>query len=139
MDFRGSLDIFVERMTHVAVGVIQRDGRILLCQRRKGSRYGLKWEFPGGKIEPDESALDCLRRELREELSIEIQRVERVETHRAYYEDGGLFEVAYCFVSQFRGEPTNNAFEEIRWVTRDELRSLDMLEGNKPFVSKLTR
>ncbi|MBM4162735.1 MAG: (deoxy)nucleoside triphosphate pyrophosphohydrolase [Ignavibacteria bacterium] len=126
-------------MTRVAVALLQKDGKVLLCQRKKGSRYGLKWEFPGGKLEPDESALDCLKRELREELSIEIQRVERVETHHAYYEDGGVFEVEYCFVSQFTGEPTNNTFEEIRWVNWDELRSLDILEGNKQFLSKLTR
>lgn len=126
-------------MTRVAVGVLQKDGKILICQRKKGSRYGLKWEFPGGKLESGETILDCLKRELGEELSIVIHGLERVETQSAFYEDGGMFEVAYCFVSSFTGEPRNSMFEEIRWVTVPELRTLDILEGNKAFVASLTR
>lgn len=124
-------------MTRVAVGVIQKDGKILICQRKKGSRYGLKWEFPGGKLEPGETILACLKRELSEELSVDIHGLERVETQSAFYEDGGLFEVAYCFVSNFTGEIRNNAFEEIRWVTVPELRTLDILEGNRAFLASL--
>ncbi len=116
-------------MTRVAVGLLQKDGKILLCQRKKGSRYGLKWEFPGGKLEEGESTLDCLRRELREELAVEIQDIDGIETHQAQYSDGGSFEVSYCFVSRFSGTPRNSAFEEIRWVTLTELRVMDVLEG----------
>jgi len=126
-------------MTRVAVGVIQKNGKILICQRKQNSRYGLKWEFPGGKLEAGESILGCLRRELREELSIEVERYVRSETQTAFYEDGGTFEVTYCFVRQYSGEPRNNLFEEIRWVSLDELRTLDILEGNKPFVASLIR
>ncbi len=126
-------------MTRVAVGVIQRNGKILICQRKKDARYGLKWEFPGGKREAGESILDCLRRELREELGIDVEEYGRAETQTAYYEDGGTFEVTYCFVRGYAGEPRNNVFEEIRWVSLDELRALDILEGNKPFVGSLTR
>jgi mutator protein MutT len=125
-------------MTRVAVGVLQKDGKILICQRKKGSRYGLKWEFPGGKLEPGETILECLKRELLEELSISVRDIDRVQTQSTFYEDGGMFEVAYCFVSQFTGEARNNAFEEIRWVTIPELRALDNLKGNKAFVASLT-
>jgi mutator protein MutT len=125
-------------MTRVAVGVLQKDGKILVCQRKKGSRYGLKWEFPGGKLEPGETILECLKRELFEELSISVRDIDRVQTQSTFYEDGGMFEVAYCFVSQFTGEARNNAFEEIRWVTIPELRALDNLKGNKAFVASLT-
>jgi mutator protein MutT len=124
-------------MTRVAVGVIHQNGKILICRRKQNSRYGLKWEFPGGKLEAGESILDCLKRELREELSIEVERYDRVETHTAFYEDGGTFEVTYCHARQYLGEPRNNVFEEIRWVSLDELRTLDILEGNKPFVESL--
>jgi 8-oxo-dGTP diphosphatase len=125
-------------MTKVAVGILQKDGKLLVCQRKRGSRYGLKWEFPGGKVEPGEDTLECLQRELDEELSLKIEAIERVQTQRAFYEDGGMFEVDYCFVSNFQGEPTNNVFEQIRWVTVEELRSLDLLEGNKTFITSLT-
>lgn len=125
-------------MTRVAVGIIRRNGTILVCQRKKGGRYELKWEFPGGKVEPGETIVQCLERELREELSIQIHSIERMEFEIAYYNDGGAYEVAYCFVGDFSGEPLNNVFEEIRWVTLDELRRLDILEGNRNFISRLT-
>ncbi len=122
-------------MTHVAVGVIRRNGKVLIGQRKKNGRYGLKWEFPGGKLEPGEDVEQCLRRELREELSIEIESVERIETMDAYYEDGGLFRVAFCFITGIAGTPQNNTFEQIRWIEIDALKSVDMLEGNKPFIA----
>ena len=124
-------------MTEVAVGVLRKNNRILICQRKQGGRYALKWEFPGGKLELGESVEQCLRRELQEELSIDIHSIERIHTEAAYYEDGGMFNVAYCFVSGFDGEPKNNIFEQIRWVTTDELKEMDLLNGNKPFVEKL--
>jgi 8-oxo-dGTP diphosphatase len=137
--FAGVVPYILLPMTQVAVGVIRRNGKILICQRKKGSRYGLKWEFPGGKLEPGESTLDCLKRELREELSIQIEGCSKAETQTAFYEDGGTFEVTYCFVDEYSGEPRNNVFEDVRWVFLDELRALDILEGNKPFVASLTR
>jgi 8-oxo-dGTP diphosphatase len=125
-------------MTHVAVGILHRNSKVLVCQRKKGGRYGLKWEFPGGKVEPGESTIECLQRELREELSIEIHSVERIDFETAEYSDGGTFEVAYCFIGDFSNEPVNNVFEDVRWVTLEELRTLDILEGNKNFVARLT-
>ncbi|MGH2569331.1 MAG: (deoxy)nucleoside triphosphate pyrophosphohydrolase [Bacteroidota bacterium] len=124
-------------MTRVAVAILRRDGKLLICQRKQGARYGLKWEFPGGKVEPKETVIQCLERELREELSIQLTALERLEFQTAEYDDGGRFEVGYCFVSAFEGEPRNNVFQEIRWVSLDELRTLDILEGNKNFVAQL--
>jgi 8-oxo-dGTP diphosphatase len=124
-------------MTEVAVGVIQMNNKILICQRKKGGRYELKWEFPGGKVESGETTEQCLRRELQEELSIEIHSIDRIQTEAAYYEDGGMFNVAYCFISRFQGEPQNNVFEQIRWVPLEELKHMDLLDGNKPFVVQL--
>ncbi|MGA3286143.1 MAG: (deoxy)nucleoside triphosphate pyrophosphohydrolase [Bacteroidota bacterium] len=125
-------------MTEVAVGILRKNGKILICQRKKGGRYELKWEFPGGKLENGETTEQCLRRELREELTIEIHSIERIQTQAAYYEDGGMFNVTYCSLSGFQGEPQNNIFEQIRWVTVDELKQMDMLDGNTPFIAKLT-
>jgi 8-oxo-dGTP diphosphatase len=124
-------------MTRAVVALIHRDRKILVCQRRKHSRYGLRWEFPGGKMEEGESTLDCLKRELREELSIEIDRFDRQVTRTNHFEDGGTFEVTYCFVSSFAGNPQNNVFEGLLWVSLETLRTLDILAGNKPFVDSL--
>jgi 8-oxo-dGTP diphosphatase len=124
-------------MTEVAVGILRKNGKILICQRKKGGRYELKWEFPGGKLENGETTEQCLRRELREELTIEIHSIERIQTEAAYYEDGGMFNVSYCSLSGFEGEPQNNVFEQIRWVTVDELKYMDLLDGNKMFLAHL--
>jgi 8-oxo-dGTP diphosphatase len=124
-------------MTPVAVGILRNNGKILVCQRKRGGRYELKWEFPGGKLESGETPLQCLRRELQEELSITVETVQRMEFQSASYEDGGMFEVAYCFISEFSGDPRNNVFETIRWVNPEELGQLDILEGNRAFVEKL--
>ena len=124
-------------MTQAAVAILQREKRILICQRKKGARYALKWEFPGGKVEEGESFFECAKREVREELSIAFDAFDRSESQINRYDDGGVFEVMYFFVSRFEGAPVNNAFEQIRWVTLDELRSLDILEGNKPLVSRM--
>ena len=124
-------------MTEVAVGILQKDNTYLICQRRRGGRYALQWEFPGGKVEPGESIEQCLRRELQEELSISIHSINHIHTEAAYYEDGGMFNVHYCDVSGFDGEPRNNVFEQILWATLDELKTMDVLEGNKPFIAQL--
>ena len=124
--------------TRVAVAILRRAGTVLVCQRKKGARYELKWEFPGGKLEPNETTVQSLERELREELSIQLLGISRIELQTADYSDGGTFQVAYCSISEFSGEPVNNVFQEIRWVSLEELRGLDILEGNRDFVKRLT-
>lgn len=125
------------RMQEVAVAVIITDKGLLLCQRRKGARYELQWEFPGGKVEPGESAEECLHRELREELSIHAGSVENVRREVSHYDDGASYEVHYFFLSSFSGELQNNVFEAVRWVTADELRTYDILQGNAGIVEML--
>jgi 8-oxo-dGTP diphosphatase len=125
-------------MIRVAVGIITSvPETVLLCQRTKASRYPLKWEFPGGKAEPGETVEDCLRRELREELSIEAS-VGRLFHRGTYtYTDSGVFEVHYLLVPSFTGEPVNHVFESFSWVRIDRLREYDILEGNRDVVHKL--
>ena len=124
-------------MKHVAVGILIQNGRVLICQRKKGSRYGLKWEFPGGKFEDGETAEVCVRRELYEELSITLGPIRKMEVETSEYEDGGLFQVHYCSAVEFKGTLRNNVFEDVRWVAPEELGMLDILEGNRGIVSRL--
>ncbi len=131
-------------MKEVAVGIITKDNRILACQRTEDVAYGLKWEFPGGKIEPGESPRDALRRELKEELDIEAEIGE--EFHRQewdYSNDqngkhaGSAFRVFYFLVPSFRGTILNRAFHQLRWVSPEELSDMDILEGNRETVNLL--
>ena len=59
-------------MKKVSAGIVCRNGKILICQRPKGKSLAGFWEFPGGKLEEGESLQDCLKRELKEELDIEV-------------------------------------------------------------------
>ena len=124
-------------MIKVAVGIITLGSQVLVCQRKRSSHYPLKWEFPGGKFEDGESAEQCLRRELREELSIDVKIGEEFFHQEWLYPDSGSFEVFYHVVPSFLGTIRNNVFEQIRWVHRAELTGIDMLDGNRDVVEKL--
>jgi 8-oxo-dGTP diphosphatase len=125
-------------MKYVAVGIIMKDGHILACQRKRTARYPLKWEFPGGKIEPNETPTEALIRELQEELCIKAGHHEEFFRQEWVYAEGiaepakdGAFTVLYFLVHSFMGEPVNRAFEQIRWVTPSQLLTMDILEGNR--------
>ncbi|MBI4536300.1 MAG: NUDIX domain-containing protein [Ignavibacteriae bacterium] len=133
-------------MKHVAVGIIMKDGQVLACQRKGTARYPLKWEFPGGKLESNESAESALIRELCEELSIEP--IVEKEFHRQEwtYAEGtdmsvndGAFKVFYFLIRSFQGKPVNNAFEQIRWVTPTTMQTMDILEGNRAAIDLLVK
>jgi len=124
-------------MQKVAVGIIIVDGSLLLCQRRKGARYELQWEFPGGKVEENETIEACLRRELYEELSIEAGPITRTETEISHYDDGSSYEVHYCYLDSFTGTLQNNVFEDVQWVSAHELTGRTILQGNAGIVRRL--
>ena len=70
----------MKQLLRVACGVISQDGKFLIVQRGHTSRHALKWEFPGGKIEPGETEEDGIVRELKEELNIETRVLQRMQT-----------------------------------------------------------
>jgi 8-oxo-dGTP diphosphatase len=123
-------------MIEVSVGILHRNGLVLACQRKHTSRYPLKWEFPGGKLEPGETPVDALVRELREELGVTVEPGEKLLTQEWDYGDKA-YRVHYYSVVRFDGEPDNFAFETIMWVTPEELTRMDVLEGNKEIVEEI--
>jgi 8-oxo-dGTP diphosphatase len=113
----------------------------LACQRKAGAKFGLKWEFPGGKLESSETAREALVRELREELGVKVTSSKLFHTQVWTYKDKSgveeTFRVMYFRVLEFSGEPVNRSFETIRWVTYRELKALDILEGNQEAIDLL--
>jgi len=126
-------------MITVTAGIVQDGERVLICQRRAGGRFGLKWEFPGGKIEGEESAEECLRRELREELAIEAEIGSEVYRTEHRYPDGFSVRLRFFRVTRYAGTPANLDFERIEWVERTQLPAHDFLEADRELVERLAR
>jgi mutator protein MutT len=120
----------------VVAAVIERDGRILICQR-KGGRHAGKWEFPGGKIESGETPPEALTRELREELGIEAQIGEEMSQYETRYGKGPVLRLRFYHVTTFAGEPQNLQFEDMVWEERGRLGEYDFLEGDREFLHLL--
>lgn len=118
----------------VVAGLIQRDRTWLICQRRHDGAFPLKWEFPGGKVEPGETYQDSLRRELREELGIEAKI--GPEWYRTCHAYPGTYTVNLIFyhVPAFCGTLQNYAFEQVRWETATRLAEFEFLEGDAELI-----
>jgi 8-oxo-dGTP diphosphatase len=123
----------------VVAAVMMREGKVLIGQRKRGGRHPLKWEFPGGKVEPGEDPRAALARELREELSVEAVIGEQLDSYPVSYGDGFRALLYFYRVTQFQGEPRNLDFEQIVWERPQRLPDYDFLEGDISFVSKVAR
>jgi 8-oxo-dGTP diphosphatase len=110
---------------------------VLVCQRRADQPMGLKWEFPGGKIEPGETAEQALERELQEELGITAEIGPRVAQLRHRYRNGGAIDLQFFAVRRFSGEIANRIFNEIRWSPLHELPSYDFLAADLGLIRDL--
>jgi 8-oxo-dGTP diphosphatase len=121
-------------MTNVVAGILERDGRILICQRRAGQAHPLKWEFPGGKVEAGETAQTALTRELREELGVESEPAIEIARYEFAYPGKNPILLIFLSVPGWMGEIENRIFETMVWEVRERLKDYDFLEGDEPFI-----
>ena len=122
----------------VVAAVLFRVGRVLCVQRAEHEKeyVSLKWEFPGGKVEVGESREETLVREIREELSVDIEVSEFLMTVQHTYPDFHLtMHVFKCVLDQ--GEITLNEHVALKWLSIDELDQLDWAGADIPVVESL--
>ena len=125
------------KLTTVTAAVIRRDGHILICRRRAEQDHAGKWEFPGGKLEPGETAPLSLRRELQEELQIEAQIGREIVSYEYVYPGRKPIRLIFFEVTEYTGSPDYSHFQEARWAAREDLPTFDFLEGDVEFVKQL--
>jgi len=119
--------------------VIEKNGLILIGQRKREGRHPLKWEFPGGKVEPGESPREALRRELDEELAIDATIGREMVRYEFAYPRRKPVLLMFYRVLSYEGLAINRVFEQIRWEKREKLREYDFLDGDVDFIRRYTR
>jgi len=126
-----------DRKTTVAAALLQEQDRLLICQRNLAGVFPGKWEFPGGKMEADETPEGALRRELGEELSIAAEI--GGEIWRTEYQYPGHAPVLLLFfaVRRYVGNIENRVFQQFCWAAPRELPQYDFLEADRLLIEGL--
>jgi mutator protein MutT len=119
----------------VTAAVIERDGRFLVTRRQKGVHLEGFWEFPGGKCDAGESLASCLRRELREELDVDGTIGAEILSTTHHY-PGRSVELHFLACTLY-GDPSPQLGQEMRWIPRGELRSLDFPPADAQLIDLL--
>jgi len=123
-------------MIIVIAGIIESDGKILIARRKKGKKLEGRWEFPGGKIEQNEKAEDCLKREIKEELNIEIDVFDKIAESEYKYEFG-LFKVLAFHARYLNGDIQLNDHDEIKWIELKDLSNYNFVEADISIIQQI--
>lgn len=118
------------KKTPVVVAVIKKENLYLIVKRNKHKHLGLKWEFPGGKVEINESFEQALSREIKEELNIEIDIVNKIAEEN--YNDNKINVILYYYLCRIKeGEIFLSEHEDYAWVEKKDFLTYDFLEGDR--------
>jgi len=120
----------------VAAALIDGRGRVLIAQRPPGKHLAGMWEFPGGKVEPGETPVDALRRELLEEVGIAIETPRPLLRLRHTYSHGEVL-LDVWVVRRYRGEPRSLDGQALRWCSRASLGTAELLPADRPIIGAL--
>jgi len=123
---------------NVTAAIIEKDGKFLIAQRKKGKHLELKWEFPGGKIEPGEAPEECLKRELAEEFGIETEVKSFIGESLFDYGTRTIRLLGYL-VDYHSGDFKLQAHEAVAWISPHEFSQYDFAPADLPFIEKIIR
>lgn len=123
-------------MIVVAAGIVSQNGKVMLCQRRPGDRLGLKWEFPGGKLEPGETPQQALERELREELAIETRTGRIYDVHCDLFGDRQIL-VLFFRSEILSGTPQTLECNDLAWAEPGRLAQYDLAPADALVAGRL--
>ncbi|WP_395043702.1 (deoxy)nucleoside triphosphate pyrophosphohydrolase [Flavobacterium sp.] len=124
-----------QKMINVACAIIVINSKILVTQRSEKMKLPLKWEFPGGKLEQDENEIDCVKREIKEELNIEIEVIKKISNSIFDY---GTFKINLIpfLANHISGEILLLEHKDYKLLNKTELLNLDWAEADLPIVEE---
>lgn len=122
-------------MLKVTCAIIELNKKVLAVQRSECMTMPLKWEFPGGKLENNESEEECIIREIREELNIEIELVARLTPSQIDDLDLSIFLIPFV-AHHANGYIKLLEHKQYRWLNKDELKALDWADADKPILNE---
>ena len=125
-------------MRQVTAAFLEKDGKILIAQRKTGDNLAGKWEFPGGKLEPGETPEACLQRELMEEFGVETRIGVFICASKFEYKHMPIELLVYR-AYHVAGEFRLNDHDRLAWVTLPELKAYDFSSADIPVVEHLLR
>lgn len=133
----GFYNIFIMKTINVVAAVIFKDGKVFATQRGYGE-FKDGWEFPGGKVEPGESPEDALRREIREELEVEVNVGDLIDTIE--YDYPAFHLSMKCFACTIAGgSPHLLEHEAAKWLKSTQLGSVDWLPADVTLIPKIEK
>jgi len=122
--------------TKVVAAIIKKDNLSLIVQRNKNKHLGLKWEFPGGKVESKETLKEALIREIKEELNITINVHQKIGEEK--YKDSKINVILHYFLcSHQSGTLKLNEHENFAWVNKKNFKKYEFVEGDGNILSLL--
>ncbi len=128
-------------MITVVAALVERDGRMLICQRRRGDHFAFKWEFPGGKVRAGETLQEGLARELNEEFGVAHDAIsigrEVYRTRHRYSEVTEEIALVFFTAQLPAADLKNLAFERIEWAPLAALPGYDFLPADRVLVAQL--
>ncbi len=123
-------------MKEVTAAILRKEDKVLIAQRAPGENLAGKWEFPGGKIEPGETPQECLKREIREELDVDIDVLDFFAESIYTYHSGTIKLIAF-WCQWISKDFKLSVHSRIEWVTRQELDLYDFAPADLPLVEQL--
>lgn len=122
----------------VTAAAMIKDGKVLIAQREAGSHMEFRWEFPGGKLEPGEDPEECIVREIKEELDMEIEVIDIYKVVKFNYEEKDILLLCYlCKILKGQGKTVE--CNDFKWVKREELANFDFVPADTAIVEKLLK
>ena len=120
----------------VASGVIVKNNKILIGLRAEGDSGAGMWEFPGGKIELNESSEDAIKRELREELDIEATVNQKIMKYSHRFKNT-IYEISFFEINKFTGSIKKNVHDDLQWIELTSLKKYQFISGDILLIDRI--